>query len=458
MKTIKLMNCAFCAAVLLTFSLIGCEKVDLYTIDAPSDLQHKIDSIEASKPNTGDTTYLILVNAIVGPEDNSAGWWAYFSDYFTVPANKLLHIEFINYGTGINNWNNWNLAVTNGIDRDGAGYAEYFVLRSDAWGWGGGMASEGYLFDISQVSHDYPDTDEDGDIWNDFRTTMQGAYVTMEVDHSASGYVVVTSTAVGTNGVTLTQTYQQKVSATADIASFLIADGSHFVMKKAYLIPSKAVIKPEEPVEEVTTFRAEMTATITTASHGEFTYTYFTEGLPYEGYGSFLLIEGGHMVMDPEGTYYCALDDTTNPAAWAHPYSVATTVGLEDNTTPWWSAFSNYQTVVGEAYFHYKFVNYTNGVNNWNNWLLALTNGQNRSSVNYKECFILRADNFGWGTFYLGDNLTNNYDWDNFTTFMNGATVEISLKVSQIVTAKTQSAKISKALKPGETIEKYFVE
>ena len=113
MKTIKLMKCALCAAVLAAFVLVGCEELDIYSIDAPSDLQSRIDSIAASRPNTGDTTFLTIATAIVGPEDNSAGWWAYFSDYFTIPTNKLLHLEFVNHGTGVNNWNNWNLVVTN---------------------------------------------------------------------------------------------------------------------------------------------------------------------------------------------------------------------------------------------------------------------------------------------------------------------------------------------------------
>jgi hypothetical protein len=78
---------------------------------------------------------------------------------------------------------------------------------------------------------------------------MQGAFVSIDVDHSVTGNVFVTSTAVGTNGVTLVQTYQQPVSATDDIVAFLVCDGSSFVMKKAYLIPSKkAVIEDVEPV------------------------------------------------------------------------------------------------------------------------------------------------------------------------------------------------------------------
>ena len=252
MKTTKLLKFALYFAILATIGLVGCEKLDLYSIDAPSDLQSRIDSIAAAKPNTGDTTYVTITTAIVGAENNSSGWWTAFSDYFSVPTGKLLHLEFINHGTGVNNWNNWNLAVTNEIaDRTAADYKEYFVLRSDAYGWGGKMANVDprYAFDIKMITHNYPDTDGNGDIWNDFRTTMQGARVSLDIDHSATGNVFVTATAVGTNGVTLVETYQQPVSAAADLMAFLICDGSYFEMKKAYLIPSKVtVVEDVNPV------------------------------------------------------------------------------------------------------------------------------------------------------------------------------------------------------------------
>ena len=235
-----------CVTVLAAFGLGGCEELDVYSIDAPSDLQSRIDSIASARArmDTGDTTYLTVATAIVGAEDNSSAWWTAFSDYFTIPTNKLLHLEFVNHGNGINNWNNWNLAVTNEIaDREGDGYAEYFVLRSDAFGWGNTD------YDGNMISQDYPDTDGNDDIWNDFRTTMEGARVTIEVDHSATGNVFVTATAVGTNGTTLTESYQQPVSATADIVAFLICDGSHFEMKKAYLLPSKVTaVEDVDPV------------------------------------------------------------------------------------------------------------------------------------------------------------------------------------------------------------------
>ncbi|WP_246241645.1 hypothetical protein [Draconibacterium mangrovi] len=251
-KNSKLLRRALYMVVLAAFSIVGCEELDTYSIDAPGDLQSRIDSIADAKANmdTGDTTYINIATAIVGAEDYSSGWWTAFSDYFTVPSNKLLHIGFVNHNGGSqNNWNNWNLGVANEIaDRDADGYAEYFVLRSDAYGWGNED------FDLAMISQNYPDTDGDDDIWNDFRATMDGAYVTIEIDHSATGNVFVTATAVGTNGIELVQTYQQPVSATKDITAFLIGDASYFEMKEAYLLPSKVTV-----VEDVTPVKISVT-------------------------------------------------------------------------------------------------------------------------------------------------------------------------------------------------------
>jgi hypothetical protein len=236
----KTMRFAFFAVVFIAFGLVGCEnELDVYSIDAPSDLQDQIDSIAAAKAaiDTGDTTFIDIATAIVGAEDYSSGWWGAFSDYFAVPTGKLLRLEFINHNGGSeNNWNNWNIALTSPAERDTDEYSEYFLLRSDAFGWGNED------FALGLVSNNYPDTDGDEDIWNDFRVTMDGAYVTIIVDHSITGYVFVTATAVGTNGTELEMTYNQPVSATEDIWAFLVTDASYFEMKEAYLLPSEVTV------------------------------------------------------------------------------------------------------------------------------------------------------------------------------------------------------------------------
>ena len=240
---------------------MGCEQSDRYLIDAPSDLQDRIDSIADAKEgiDTGDTTYIDIATALVGAEDFSNAWWTTFSDYFTIPTNELLHLEFYNYNSGSdNNWENWCLGIVNEADRDSETYSEYFVLRSDAWGWGGSMSDvdESYAFNIDMVSHNYPDTDGDGDIWNDFRTTMNGAYVTMDIDHSATGNVFVTAKAVGTNGTEMEMTYQQPVSASEDIVAFLVCEVSYLNMELAYTIPSKVTV-----VEDVNPVSIDVTGT-----------------------------------------------------------------------------------------------------------------------------------------------------------------------------------------------------
>ncbi len=237
MKTTKRIKLALLAVVFIAIGFIGCEDATSYQVDAPSDLQDRIDSIAAAndRGDTGDTTYIDISTSLVGAEDYSSAWWVDFSDYFAIPSNQLLHIEFINHNGGTtDNYKNWVLAVTNEAgDRDAETYSEYFVLRSDAFGWGDDN------YDGGLISNDYPDTDGDGDVWNDFRTTMDGATVSIDIDHSAAGYVFVTATALGTNGTEITETYQHPVSASLDINAFLVAEACYLEIQEAYLIPSK---------------------------------------------------------------------------------------------------------------------------------------------------------------------------------------------------------------------------
>lgn len=231
------------ACLALAFS--ACSEISFYEIDAPEDLE---DRIEAAKPEPGpggeDVEELVIATPTVGADDCSSAWWTAFSDYFTVPAGKMLNLEFVNHSSGEGNWNNWNLVVTTPYERDAEGYSEYFVLRSDAYGWGNAD------YNAAMIGHDYQDLDGDGDIWNDFRNVMQGASVLMQVDHSVTGNAFVTVANTSADGsVTFTETYQQPVSAIEDLNVFIAADGSYFEMKRAYLTPSEVTsIEDMQPV------------------------------------------------------------------------------------------------------------------------------------------------------------------------------------------------------------------
>lgn len=92
----------------------------------------------------------------------------------------------------------------------------------------------------------------------------------------------------------------------------------------------------------------------------------------------------------------------------------------------------------GSLSLHFK--NYTNKVQNWNNWVLELT----PDNSNYLD---LRADNYGWGTYWNGSNCSiSNYDWNTFKDDMNGADVvmNITRSSSSIAITATMTSTASK--------------
>lgn len=109
-----------------------------------------------------------------------------------------------------------------------------------------------------------------------------------------------------------------------------------------------------------------------------------------------------------------------------------TVVGNTDFSSAFWSAFSDSYTIPAGNELKLKFVNHSSKGNNWNNWVIALTNDVERGGSGYLEYFVLRADNFAWWpTGNTGDNpdagfsLTSNYNWETFKNDMDGATVEL---------------------------------
>jgi len=103
-------------------------------------------------------------------------------------------------------------------------------------------------------------------------------------------------------------------------------------------------------------------------------------------------------------------------------------VGLEDRSTPWWSAFSDLVTITGDQTINFGFYNHTNGTANWNNYLIVVTNGRSFGEAGYAEYFVLRADAWGWGDGHSNDNISHNFNWDNFRDEINGAWIDLSIK------------------------------
>ncbi len=111
-------------------------------------------------------------------------------------------------------------------------------------------------------------------------------------------------------------------------------------------------------------------------------------------------------------------------------------VGESDCSTGWWSAFSDLYTIPMGQQMHVDFVNYSNEFQNWNNWLVVFTNNMLCGAANgtdnpegYAEYAVVRCDNYGWGGFFETNvaTYTSNYNWDNFTSEMNGSKVSMDI-------------------------------
>ena len=144
---------------------------------------------------------------------------------------------------------------------------------------------------------------------------------------------------------------------------------------------------------------------------------------------AFLTTDNGHLVIDNDATTVTDTELTEEPVVEGQ------LVGLMDNTTPWWSAFSDYYQVPAAKTLNIEFTNFTSKKQNFHNWLCVASTDAPRGGDNYSEYFVLRADNFAWGdgkntdpkseVFWGEDNftLTSNYNWDTFKDDMDGANV-----------------------------------
>lgn len=98
-------------------------------------------------------------------------------------------------------------------------------------------------------------------------------------------------------------------------------------------------------------------------------------------------------------------------------------VGAEDNTTAWWSVFSDDFNVPAGATKSISFTNYSSMATNWSNFAVILR------KADLAEYAVVRADNFGWGAGYDGNaSLVHNGtqgDWAAWLADMNGAKVTV---------------------------------
>ena len=162
---------------------------------------------------TVDGCHLVFDNE-VGAADYSTAFWGAHSPNVQIPAHSVCTVNFTNYTSGANNWNNFVVVLN-----DKATTTEYGVVRADNYGWGNGYAA-------------CTATMEDGRDWATWLAAMNGAKVKLQIVNNGDGTADIKAVMKGTDGKTYTQDYIGINTVDPDNLYFrLTVDGSYIVFE-----------------------------------------------------------------------------------------------------------------------------------------------------------------------------------------------------------------------------------
>jgi len=138
---------------------------------------------------TVDACHLVF-DTELGTPDCTTPWWSAFTPNVQVKAHQVCTVNFTNYTSGANNWNNFVIILNK------ADLTEYAVMRADNWGWGAGYDGNPNLKAVGTQ----------GD-WATWLAAMNGAKCSAQIVNNGDGTADVKVLMHGTDGVDYTQDY-----------------------------------------------------------------------------------------------------------------------------------------------------------------------------------------------------------------------------------------------------------
>ena len=423
----------FCSAALGLMALTSCEGGDLYSVGAPSWISAKADSIANAKSEDSGEVIEGLQEDVydIGKADYSAGFFTLGKTY-VVPAGEKWQAQF-NLLVNPDNkyYKNFYIVLNNYTGEVGD---EYGVIRFDndptknsEWN------TVGEEIDRSLVGGNF--TNSSGDDDTDGSVQQMNGKITLTVDRSNGGLYIEM-----TNG-TLTKTYTQTTSfpstgSDTDLACRIGVEGSLVSFLGSTIEPiggftSREDKKPLSMVLNGVPKKVLLGATMEEAFANVTATVEFEQGVTKDIPASELNFQTiPDMFSLGKKTLMAAYAKTfkgeaADPVIGAAEFTVVdklyTSVGATDNSTAFWGDHSEMVKVAPGETFVTRFTNYSNGQNNWNNFVIVLT------KANAEEYAVVRADNFGWGAGY--DNNPNlvtsggQADWGAWLAAMDGAKV-----------------------------------
>ena len=407
----------------------------MFSVNSPDWISEKIDSINAAKGNDNALPEGEEDVYTIGATDYSTGWWTAFSKYYVIPDGKTWNAVFnLNINPSApNTFKNFALVLASDDDRGGANYKEYGAIRFDNQPsgnseWGDYIDRSGVVSDLTFET----DTDEG--------VQKLGGTVVVTVDRSDPNAFSVKIT----NG-TVTKTYKQATplpnlnpdASDTNIRAFLVPEGSYINFLQSNLEPIGGFTSAEDkqPLSmelhsvpkkvlvgtSLEDAMANVSATITFE-------TGITKEVPAAELG-FVAVPN----MDQVGVKTLVAiynktfknENCSTPIAGQAQFSVVdkmfNSLGATDNSTPFFGAQTEAVKVAPHETQVMQFTNYTNGGNNWENFLVVMVNGAGT------EYGVTRADCFGWGTAYDGKATPFGApeNWATWLADMDGAKVTL---------------------------------
>ena len=439
MKHLNKLASVFCVAAMALTAMTGCEGSDMFSVNSPDWISEKIDSINAAKGNDNALPEGEEDVYTVGATDYTSGFWTAFSKYYVIPDGKTWNAVFnLNINPSApNTYKNFALVLCSDDDRGGANYKEYGAIRFDNQPEAndGGNSEWGDYIDRSLIVSNLTfatNTDEG--------VQKLGGTVILTVDRSDPNAFSVKIT----NG-TVTKTYKQATplpnlnpdASDTNIRAFLVPEGSYINFLQSNLEPIGGFTSAEDkqPVSmelhsvpkkvmvgtSLEDAMANVSATITFE-------TGITKEVPAAELG-FVAVPN----MDQVGVKTLVAiynktfknENCSSPITGQAQFSVVdkmfNSLGAADNSTPFFGVLSDPVKVAPHETQVMQFTNYTNGGNNWENFLVVMVNGAGT------EYGVARADCFGWGTAYDGKATPFGApdNWATWLADMDGAKVTL---------------------------------
>jgi hypothetical protein len=398
-----------CGAALLLMALTSCEGSELYSVNAPDWIAAKVDSIKNSQ--TSSVVTVTPNPTVLGASDNTTPWWTVFTDDIKAEPGKTYQISFINYG-GSSNWNNFVIILRNET-KD----FEYGVLRADNWGWGTGWTGE----ELAQ--HCVPSGGQSD--WGTWLKAMSRAKCIATIVNNGDGSADVKVTMVGADGVTYKQDYIGLAVNKDDLYFAFTVDNCHLEFGELTDVPdsepaSMTIQGAPRKVLQGTAFEeafANVSAEV--KFENDLTTTVSATDLTLQSVPDMNSLGTKTLVAVFNKTYLG--NNSTKPLVATVEFDVVdkmfTCIGKTDNTSGFRAeATENFKVAPGQTYVNY-FTNYTDGVNNWDNFIIQLCKADGT-----EYCFV-RADNWGAGGSYWDGCQSCDWNWENFKVVLNGAKV-----------------------------------